>query len=653
MRSIKSSDDLFISRLRKFRVGKMHGLLTLFIMIAVEITTSEPVESNDVQDPSDRVHLSERVPALAQNRQTPSGGIDDELVPALWMSDFNKQEEFLTSLNEGGILLPVPRHSDKDSVERSTTTGNVPAEVNSRNTREAAVPIPERNNLGQNSPILGPTPKRFSTESEKPGSGRGSNAKANSETAAANNPVVSPTEQAGNLSVPEISFPFANENSIVQDRKTKVGSAGLGDLLSPPGKRSLPEAIGVGREPRADSSLPNTGASVQGDSGGDPLNVRTETSSVASQGGENRDREEIRSKSGFDVFHKPSDKQDTSDLSNGIDGFGRFPRGMDFSESVSSANEALSDVTQIESTIPPRDILDPPREMVTQTFPPNTGISSSQLAHDALDLAPGQLELAEGERLGQAKPDSRLTVQQISEGAWSIDAFGNILDRSGEPMLQGQAQLSDSFEIAGFNRESESLNPTENPSELEPKNEFDLGDVVAAGTKRDDAAEEDSNTAMIESPARSLPNADTNFAPANVKQSEALSDSIETESGYALTSETRSRSSVEENQDDQNAILSNPMVSAPRPSPSGHRFFQDGVTDSSSADLVTAASTDQLEIASQTHSLFNGVLLLSIFSNVYLMFWLNRLRQQFRAMVTSRRAVQRQGSPETETFPLR
>ena len=112
MRSIKSSDDLFISRLRKFRVGKMHGLLTLFIMIAVEITTSEPVESNDVQDPSDRVHhpsdrvhLSDRVPAFAQNRQIRSGGIDDGLVPALWMSDFNKQEEFLTSLNEGGILL--------------------------------------------------------------------------------------------------------------------------------------------------------------------------------------------------------------------------------------------------------------------------------------------------------------------------------------------------------------------------------------------------------------------------------------------------------------------------------------------------------------------------------------------------------------------
>ncbi|MAI73578.1 MAG: hypothetical protein CMM01_22130 [Rhodopirellula sp.] len=176
-----------------------------------------------------------------------------------------------------------------------------------------------------------------------------------------------------------------------------------------------------------------------------------------------------------------------------------------------------------------------------------------------------------------ARPDTRLSVAQVAAGAWSVDAFGQPVDRSGQrissaPAINHGQRLNDQAQTtgtAGFGRPFANQTAT-HMTTVRPH---------AGGGH---SMPQGSMTEQKEGASK------FNHPTGNWKSNQA--------DGASLASKTNSLPRIAETQ------------------------------------VIETES-----VTTTTQPLFNGLLLISIVANVYLIFWLKNLRLQYHDMVAAKR----------------
>lgn len=174
-----------------------------------------------------------------------------------------------------------------------------------------------------------------------------------------------------------------------------------------------------------------------------------------------------------------------------------------------------------------------------------------------------------------SRPDARLTAAQVAAGAWSVDAFGQPVDRTGQRIAS--APVSNHGQR--FNQHPQTSGPVGFGSSFADQTATHLAHVrpQAAGGNRGIQAD---MTVPKEGASK------FNQPSGNEKPSQS--------SGTSVASRTSILPQVPENQ-----VIENKPVT--------------------------------------TQPLFNGLLLISIVANIYLIFWLKNLRLQYHEMVAAKR----------------
>ena len=447
-------------------------------------------------------------------------------------------------------------------------------------------------------------------------------------------PTLGGTAPAANQGTSGISSPPGSQaNSIFGPQppsSTGAASASSGSIRVPPPATRSP-AYNTGQVPP-----PFTGSDPQGDyartrAGGpstDPTNPRDNTwqdfpgvpssTSAASNGqpmagtsgAENPFRSSgstnaasMNGASGYPATGSPSG-------SNGLapsDTYGKLPSGFSFS----GANGA-------------------------------TGTNTAATRSSSAGLASG----------GAAVADMRLTPGQVAAGAWSIDPLtGQILDRQGQPMRAGilntgsaaptnsgnafnygstPSQTSGTPQAgSGFPNYAANGNPTSSAGNRSASMNSSLGQPTAQSSGFDQSNNYGQGTMFGQG---------TNFGQ---------------NSGFGQVSNSRG---IDPNQPLTRTIPAD--YGAVRASAGGETGFNDAApvrrTSATSSGDATLGRLDPPSLTKQTDTtdsresegrrdvvapqpLFNGLLLISLVANVYLIFWLKNLRLQFRDLVAAKR----------------
>ncbi|MDB4422963.1 hypothetical protein N9276_00125 [Rhodopirellula sp.] len=174
--------------------------------------------------------------------------------------------------------------------------------------------------------------------------------------------------------------------------------------------------------------------------------------------------------------------------------------------------------------------------------------------------------------LSTSRPDTRLSAAQIAAGAWSVDAFGQPVDRAGQripsayPNTNGQR----------LNQQAQATGATGFGSSFANQTASHMTQVRPHAVN--------GNSILPENTGMHFPKA--NMLPATGKQNEAARSSLASS--------------------------------------------RNNMTKVSETELIQTQSVT-------TQPLFNGLLLISIVANIYLIFWLKNLRLQYHEMVAAKR----------------
>ena len=192
-----------------------------------------------------------------------------------------------------------------------------------------------------------------------------------------------------------------------------------------------------------------------------------------------------------------------------------------------------------------------------------------------------------------SRPDARLSSAQIAAGAWSVDAYGYPVDRAGQRMVSVASTAGNAVGNTGYQR-----NPWSPPSSTYPT----------------------ANASLLNhdlSPQGGLPTL-------------SGSDSLARHTGSNLASHT-DKTHV------RTAAISAPAANVAN---SGASLEKPTVIDpviGSRPANASAASGQMTPGPVAAQPLFNGLLLISMVANIYLIFWLKNLRLQYHDMVAAKR----------------
>ena len=174
-----------------------------------------------------------------------------------------------------------------------------------------------------------------------------------------------------------------------------------------------------------------------------------------------------------------------------------------------------------------------------------------------------------------SRPDARLSAAQVAAGAWSVDAFGQPVDRAGQRIAT----------VSGMNH-GQRLN-----QQVQPTGAAGFGGTFANQTA----------------------NHMTNIRPDNAIGNTATRQRTD------MLNEGASKFSHPTSNGKPTQIQGEPLVST-----------------AGSIPRITETQVIETESVT-TQPLFNGLLLISIVANVYLIFWLKNLRLQYHEMVAAKR----------------
>ncbi len=182
---------------------------------------------------------------------------------------------------------------------------------------------------------------------------------------------------------------------------------------------------------------------------------------------------------------------------------------------------------------------------------------------------------ATGTGFSAARPDARLSAAQLAAGAWSVDAFGQPVDRTGQLIASAPA-------INHGQRRNEPTHATGSAGFSHP---------------------------FANQTATDMTNVRSDAVGGNVVARGSMAVQNEAESKF-----NRPTGNGKSNQFDTASLA---------PSTNG-------------APIISETQVIETESVT-TQPLFNGLLLISIVANVYLIFWLKNLRLQYHEMVTAKR----------------
>jgi hypothetical protein len=203
-----------------------------------------------------------------------------------------------------------------------------------------------------------------------------------------------------------------------------------------------------------------------------------------------------------------------------------------------------------------------------------------------------------GNDAGQ-RPDRRLTNAELDAGAWSIDRYGRLLDRTGR-LVTPVAQ-----------------NDQGRDSRVNLDNRYGNGQPQAT----------------LEQPVmnRSPPNLVSDNLPYEPRDLRGTREIPYQQPGIRPPSNT---TDFARNPADRARI-------ALEPNPSRDQVRDPVSLTKRDASLTVSPATNPLAKTAQNHiaaqPLFNGLLLMSFVANIYLMFWLKNLRLRFRDLVAAKR----------------
>ena len=223
-----------------------------------------------------------------------------------------------------------------------------------------------------------------------------------------------------------------------------------------------------------------------------------------------------------------------------------------------------------------------------------------------------------------ATPDFRLTPQQIAIGAWGIDSSGRLYDRQGRFLTGSANEISPPMSLP-FGSGDVGGNESNSMSDQTP---FSAGSNWTNGQENPPTGNDSSatNNALSEGVIPRTGASGESFTGVN---------QLESSSVTAGRFGTNTAGQVQEIPDLEATSRARPVSNEA----AGNR-------SQNLPDPPSLASVDQSEPseslakqvpASQPQSLINGVLLISLVANIYLIFWLKRLRLQFRDLVAVKR----------------
>lgn len=624
----------------------MGGVPTLLLAIAVGITYGwQPDREGGVeyiiQVPPDQIEQLQK-----------TGEISSVIAPEVQ----GRVSRVIIRVGEGPLPREMPAmlpnqasslRTGSDVLGSSAALGNSVA--NSYLADATPVPIPEMVDSTMAQPIAGLRPGSLTGEqavlkpdtNAPPGTGYGF-------------PALPPTLQSGTGQVDqagrEVGSPVGSQvNSILGPSTAGANPATSGATsikVPPPGTRAPAGTSAI-------SAPPFTGSDPQGDYarvrvGGpstDPTNPRDNSwsdfspptsTAAATTTGQSPNLAGSPGNPGDNPFRNPAANSvnlgagttNSGTASGGLapgDTYGQFPSGLSFS-GVGDRTTASSGVNNYGAA-------------------PNTYAGNP--AAPSLYGAAGTAAAAgnTGASVAGSSPDPRLTPVQMAAGAWSIDAYGRIYDRQGR-LMNGTNLVPGSAQTSSGNSAT-ALNPVGNPSS-------GLGYT--------------GNATTIFGNQNAGTSSNLGFASNDTAWNQAQAGSSTAYGGNGFQTGT-GRPDYE-----GNALATGtrfpgapPVVDGTRGSNSGFRDtdFRDRdsvrrtstapATDTSDelagAESKRAADPPSLsdrrypestELATRRdvvapQPLFNGLLLISLVANVYLIFWLKNLRIQFRDLVAAKR----------------
>ena len=299
--------------------------------------------------------------------------------------------------------------------------------------------------------------------------------------------------------------------------------------------------------------------------------------------------------------------------------------------------------------------------------PPSFGDAGS-FANDAASTGAGNYRAAT-----KSTPDTRLTDTQLRSNAWSVDDYGRIFDQQGKYMpseqLQRASSLATNANRGDFDRYPDASMPASGSSTLggQTGSQFNNNDQFS------------SNDRFAQAPSMQVPSMglnSPNFAgsssayPSTDTRSNQNSSPFASANGYAnpgtsnggfgtngLSSNGGGTGVAGNGFSGNSPSVGNGFASATSMTTADYdrlarlereaelaqarRRIQDNASISqtdpqiNTAGLGSSGSERPPQVA--TDSLFKLLLLISIFGNVYLAFWLKNMRIKFRDMVTTKR----------------
>lgn len=551
---------------------------------------------------------------------------------------------------------PLPRETPPSMSGRSASMGGSVPLAYADATDTAPLPIPEMGASGLAEPILG-IPSAQSVLKPDANSPPG--------TSGYGYPGLPPTLQTGSpqidqagRQIPSTSPAMSGGQSSILGPVPNSAAANSSSATSSGTVRVPPPATRSPSSSSAATPPPFTGTDPNGDyararAGGpstEPTNSRDTTwrdfpspPSTTSAGAGGQTSSAATAENPF--RNQPGTSGYTTSDGRGLaptDTYGQLPSGLRFGASGAAGSSPSSNATTYGSS---------PAAFGTTNNPGGTygeSTASSSLSSQ-----------------GASGPDPRLTPVQVAAGAWSIDTYGQILDRQGRPMSGGSLTPSTSggnprsslgngsFPAANVAiPNSTSGQPNTAPNTQDPRfsifgsnagsrldytgTDYRGTDYRGAGTVSDGAATSPTYSSGVRNPPiqHSYP------APTDSSVVQATSGGqvglgtgtlVRPTSGSSIGQPTSSGPTI------GGPTNSGPAIGGPA---IGGQGEPSSMGDRGSSQTEPTAATPRKVVAPQP--LFNGLLLISLVANVYLIFWLKNLRIQFRDLVAAKRMASSQ-----------
>ena len=198
-----------------------------------------------------------------------------------------------------------------------------------------------------------------------------------------------------------------------------------------------------------------------------------------------------------------------------------------------------------------------------------------------------------------ARPDPSLSPAQVAAGAWSVDAYGQPVDRSGRPVSVANASA-----------------PNRGPTQTAGGSSFGSPRTTGSGT-----------FSSLGNPTSSNPIVQTSGQQSSFGFGQPPNDGRSTLPPRV----SQTREPVSPSADRTLAASQGPTRNTSR----------EGAGSSTSSNITLSSNSGSESLSKPkrvaAQPLFNGLLLISVVANIYLIFWLKNLRLQYHDLVAAKR----------------